>query len=221
MRIRLVEDEPELAAMLIAGLRALSYVVDHCRCPAEAVEATMTGEYRAVLLDRHLPDGDGLALLPVLATRSAPPVIVLTAMDDVPERVAGLDAGARDYLVKPFAFDELAARLCAILRPADMTQSTVRDGRLHYNFGTRALTVGDAALYLPRRELAILDALMRRASRVVMRESLEAQVYGFDDEISSNALEAHVSRLRKRLAEADAKVVVHAVRGVGYLLRAA
>jgi DNA-binding response OmpR family regulator len=224
MRILLIEDEPELAAATAARLVAEGFVVDHFGTLGEAIEAVMGADYRAVLLDRRLPDGDGLALLPVLRTRQmVPPVIVLTALDDVPDRVAGLDAGAEDYLIKPYAFEELTARLRVLLRRSanGSRLPSVAVGRLCYDLAAREPKVGETALALPRRELAILDALIRRAGRVVMRESLEAQVYGFDDEISSNALEAHVSRLRKRLAEAGAGVIVHGVRGVGYMLRAA
>ena len=226
MRILLVEDEPELAAMLSRRLSAEGFVVDHMASLGLAIEAVLSATYRFVLLDRRLPDGDGIALLPVIRTReNPPPVIVLTALNDIPARVAGLDAGAEDYLVKPFAFEELAARLRVLQRRqasdgrADMASIVV--GRLQYDAAAREARVGDQTLTLPRRELAILDSLMRRAGRVVMRESLEAQVYGFDDEISSNAIEAHISRLRKRLTEADARVVLHAVRGVGYMLRTA
>ena len=224
MRVLLVEDEPELGATLAARLQLEGFVVDHFGSLGEAIEAVMGADYRAVLLDRRLPDGDGLALLPVLRTRkSPPPVIVLTAMDDVPDRVAGLDAGAEDYLLKPFAYAELLARLRVLLRRsgsfAQVPQVTI--GRLEYDLSARDPRIEGTALVLPRRELAIVDTQMRRAGRVVMREHLEAQVYGFDDEISSNALEAHISRLRRRLADARAGVVLHGVRGVGYMLRAA
>lgn len=223
MRILLVEDEPELAAAMAARLASEGFVVDRFGTLGEAIEAVLGAEYRAVLLDRRLPDGDGLALLPVLRTRPQPaPAIILTALDDIPDRVAGLDAGAEDYLIKPFAFDELLARLRVVLRRpgTPVPKAQVSLGRLDYELASRDLRVGGSVLAVPRRELAILDALMRRAGRVVMREHLEAQVYGFEDEISSNALEAHVSRLRKRLGEAGAGVVLHGVRGVGYMLRA-
>lgn len=223
MRILLIEDEPELGAKLVARLGSEGFVVDHFGNLGDAIEAVMGAQYRAVLLDRRLPDGDGLSLLPVLKTRpSPPPVIVLTALDDVPDRVAGLDAGAEDYLIKPFAFAELLARLRVLLRRTDLGAQVpkVTVGRLSYDLAAREPSVDGSALALPRRELAILDALMRRAGRVVMREHLEAQVYGFDDEISSNALEAHISRLRKRLSEEGAGVILHGVRGVGYMVRA-
>jgi len=224
MRLLLVEDEPELARGTAARLVADGYVVDQAPTLGEAIAAVMGAPYRAVLLDRRLPDGDGLSLLPVLRTRpSPPPAILLTALDDVPDRVAGLDAGAEDYLIKPYAYEELAARLRVLMRraPDGGQVPAVELGRLRYDPAARELSVNGVALALPRRELAILDALMRRSGRVVMREHLDAQVYGYDDEISSNALEAHVSRLRRRLAEARAGVIVHGVRGVGYMVRAA
>ena len=224
MRILLVEDQPELGATLAERLKAEGYVVDLADSLGEAIEAVLGADYRLVLLDRRLPDGDGLSLLPVLRTRpTSPPAIVLTALDDVPDRVAGLDAGAEDYLIKPFALDELLARIRVLLRRSGAGSRTpsVVVGGLEYDLGSREARIDGLPLALPRRELAILDALARRAGRVVMREHLESQVYGYDDEISSNALEAHISRLRKRLSEAGAGVTLHGVRGIGYMLRAA
>jgi DNA-binding response OmpR family regulator len=224
VRVLLVEDDRELAAGLAARLAGDGYVADRVGSLGDAIEAVIGAPYRAVLLDRRLPDGDGLALLPVIRTRpSPPPVLVLTALDDVPDRVAGLEAGAEDYLVKPFAYEELRARLLTRLRrtPEEAPGAPVSVGRLSYDLRTREACIDETVLTLTRRELAILDALIRRAGRVVMREHLEAQVYGFEDDIQSNALEAHVSRLRKRLAEAGAGVLLHGVRGVGYMLRAA
>lgn len=224
MRILLVEDEPELGATLAARLRKDGFVVDLVASLGEAIEAVLGASYRLLLLDRRLPDGDGLSLLPVLRTRPLPPpAIVLTALDDVPDRVAGLDAGAEDYLIKPFAYDELLARIRVLLRRSSATAPapSVVVGCLEFDLAAREARVSGLPLNLPRRELAILDALARRAGRVVMREHLESQVYGYDDEISSNALEAHISRLRKRLAEAGARVTLHGVRGIGYMLRAA
>lgn len=223
MRILLVEDEPALALSIARRLKDEGFVADHFPSLREAVEALMSTQYRAVLLDRRLPDGDGLSLLPILRTRpSPPPAIVLTAMDDVPDRIAGLDAGAEDYLIKPFAFDELMARLRVLLRrdPAASLVPDVKLGDLEYALSTREARINGTTISIPRRELAILDVLMRRAGRVVRREHLEEQVYGYDDEISSNALETHVSRLRKRLIDAGAGVVLHGVRGIGYIMKA-
>jgi DNA-binding response OmpR family regulator len=164
-----------------------------------------------------------MSLLPVLrAHPPAPPVLLVTALDDVPDRVAGLEAGADDYLVKPFAFEELRARLLTRLRqpPTEARGVPVNVGRLRYDLSTREAWIGETMLVLPRRELALLDSLVRRAGRVVSREHLEGELYGFDDEFGPNALEAQVSRLRRRLVDGGAKVELHVVRGIGYVLRA-
>ncbi len=224
MRILLVEDEPELAAATAALLATNGFVVDRASSLGAAIESVMSATYRALLIDRRLPDGDGLSLLPVLRTRPvAAPAIILTAMDDVPDRIAGLDAGAEDYLIKPFAIEELLARLRVLLRrsPGPIASAAVRVGRLDYDLADRQVRIGGSAIVLPRRELALLDALVRRAGRVVLREHLENDVYGFDDEVQPNALEAVVSRLRRRLGDEGAAVVLHGVRGVGYMLRPA
>jgi DNA-binding response OmpR family regulator len=223
LRILLVEDDPDLGPPLALRLGREGFIVDHVRTLADATEAVLGASYRAVLLDRRLPDGDGMQLLRVLRTRApAPAVLLVTALDDVPDRVAGLEAGADDYLVKPFAFEELRARLFTRLRqtPAEAPSVPVELGRLRYELATREAWVGDQPLPVPRRELALLDTLVRRAGRVVSREHLEAALYGYDDEVQSNALEAQVSRLRRRLLDADAGVELHVARGIGYVLRA-
>lgn len=223
MRLLLVEDEPDLARALAALLARHGYLVDAVSSLGTAYEAVLANTYRAVLLDRRLPDGDGLSLLPMLKTRpGTPPALVLTALDDVPERVAGLDAGAEDYLVKPFAPEELLARLRAMLRrePGRSADPGLRIGRLAYSLDHRELSLDRRIIRLGRRETALLDLLARRLNRVVLREHLEQAVYGFDDMVGPNALEAHVSRLRRRLAEADAGVTIPVIRGVGYMLRA-
>lgn len=223
MRVLLVEDDRDLARGLAARLSSDGYVVDCVYCLGDAIEAVISAAYRAVLLDRRLPDGEGLSLLPVLATRQpTPPVLILSALDDAPERVAGIEAGADDYLIKPFSYEELRARLLTRIRraPGETASPPIRIGTLSYDLSTRDLRVNGVDLHLPRRELVLLDALVRRAGRVVQREHLEAKVYGIDDDIQSNALEAHVSRLRRRLAEAGADVRIHGLRGVGYMLKA-
>lgn len=223
MRILLVEDDPGLGPPLAARLRAEGFIVDHVSTLADAVEAVTGARYRAVLLDRRLPDGEGMDLLRLLRSRPpVPPVLLVTALDDVPDRVAGLEAGADDYLIKPFAFEELRARLLTRVRqaPVEAPSLPVVLGGLRYDLSTREAWIGQEALTLPRRELALLDTLVRRAGRVVSRAHLEAEVYGYDDEFQSNALEAQVSRLRRRLHEGGAGVELHVVRGIGYVLRA-
>jgi DNA-binding response OmpR family regulator len=216
-----VEDEPKMAAALAAALKNYDLVVDHFSTLADAEEAVTLNTYRAIVLDRQLPDGDGLTLIPKLRAKGlGVPVIVLTARGDLGDRVAGLDAGADDYLAKPFAVEELLARLRALLRrPADMASETITLGRICFDFGRREACVADKPLDLPRRELLVLETLLRRMGRTVARASLEEAVYSIDDEIQSNALDTHVSRLRRKLSESEAGVEIHAVRGIGYLLK--
>lgn len=195
--------------------------MDHAPTLAEAEEAISADVHAAVLLDRQLPDGDGLTLIPKLRARAdGVPIIVLTARGELADRVAGLDCGADDYLSKPFAVEELLARLRAVLRrPAGLHPDIMHAGRLAFDFGHREASIDGAPLELPRRELLVLEALVRRMGRTVLRSALEEVVYSFDDEIQSNALDTHVSRLRRKLSEADARVEIHGIRGVGYLLK--
>ncbi|WP_165191723.1 response regulator transcription factor [Caulobacter soli] len=223
MKVLLIEDELELASALCAALERHGLVVDHVGSLADAEEAAQSGDHDAVLLDRALPDGEGLGLIPILRLRRpGVPIIVLTARGEMSDRVAGLDLGADDYLAKPFAVEELLARVRAVRRrPVTMITEPVRLGRLQYDLTNDEAQVGDRRLDLPRRELRVLVTLMRRRGRTVLRSALEDAVYGFDDDIQSNTLDAHISRLRRKLVEASAGVEIHAIRGVGYLIRAA
>ena len=220
MRVLLVEDEPEMASALAAALRGHDMVVDRVATLDLAEEALTANTYNAILLDRQLPDGDGLTLIPKLRAKGLQtPVIVLTARGDLAERVAGLDSGADDYLGKPFAIAELLARLRAVLRrPSDLPIEILKLGRLAYDAAHRQASVAGVSLNLPRRELLVLETLLRRSGRTVARAALDEAVYGFDDEIQSNALDTHISRLRRKLSDADARVEIHAIRGIGYLI---
>jgi two-component system OmpR family response regulator len=145
---------------------------------------------------------------------------MLTAQGDLGDRVEGLDAGADDYLAKPFAIEELMARLRAVLRrPGVIETQKLRLGVLQLDLLNREAVVHERRLELPRRELLVLEALMRRAGRTVERGTLQEEVYGMDDEIQSNALDAHVSRLRRKLDDVAAGVEIHTIRGIGYLMR--
>jgi DNA-binding response OmpR family regulator len=147
------------------------------------------------------------------------PVLVLTARDAVEQRVAGLDSGADDYLIKPFAVTEVIARIKALLRrPEGALGATLRSGNIAFDTIGRDLRIGDSVLVLPRRESAILEHLMRRAGRVVPKAVLEEKLYGIDDELGSNAIPVHVHHLRRKLLDSGATVEIHTVRGVGYLL---
>jgi DNA-binding response OmpR family regulator len=221
MRVLLVEDHLEMVAALRAALTRHDMIVDHALNLSEAEVIAADGNYDVVVLDRQLPDGDGLSLIPKLrASGNVVPVLVLTARGDLADRVAGLDNGADDYLAKPFAFEELLARLRALLRrPAGMQSDIVRVGRISFDFTHREASIEGKALEMPRRELLVLEALVRRMGRMVQRASLMEAVFGLDDEVQPNALDSHISRLRRKLADADAGVTINGIRGVGYLLR--
>ncbi len=221
MRVLLVEDERDMAEAMTAALSRQDIVVDHVRTLELAEEACRSGVHDAVLLDRKLPDGDGLSLIPLLRReRDGVPVIVLSALGSPDQRIVGLDHGADDYLAKPFSVDELMARLRAVMRrPAQIGDNTVSVGKLLYNLTERQAYVAGNPLDLPRRELLALEVLVRRAGRTVARSALEEAVYGYDDEIASNTLDSHISRLRQKLA--PAAVEIHGIRGLGYLLKAA
>lgn len=223
MKILLVEDEAEFAATVRGALERERFVVDHADRLAVAREAVLSGSYDLILLDRTLPDGDGLSLVAEVRTRTPGiPIIVLSARGEVLDRVAGLDEGADDYLIKPFALDEMFARIRAVRRrPADLGAEEIRVGALVFDLANDDATVAGERLVLARRELRVLATLVKRRGRTVLRETLEQAVYGFDDDVQSNTLDSHISRLRRKLAEAGAGVEVHAIRGVGYLLRTA
>lgn len=222
MKILLVDDEIEFADTVRGALERERFIVDHADRLAVAREAALSGSYDLVLLDRTLPDGDGLSLVPVLrAANPGLPIIVLSARGDVVDRIAGLDEGADDYLIKPFALEEMFARIRAVRRrPADLGVEDIRVGALVFDVSNDEASVEGVRLVLARRELRVLATLLNRRGRTVLRESLEQAVYGFDDEVQSNTLDSHISRLRRKLTEAGAGVEVHAIRGVGYLIRA-
>jgi DNA-binding response OmpR family regulator len=220
VRLLVVEDEARIAEIVRAGLVRDGFAVDVVRLCADAREALATNPYDAAILDLGLPDGDGLKLLKELrAGRNAVPVLVLTARDAVEHRVAGLDAGADDYLIKPFAMAELVARTKALLRrPGGALGATLKAGNIAFDTIGRDVRIDQGVLLLPRREAAILEHLMRRVGRVVPKALLEEKLYGLDDELGSNAIPVHVHHLRRKLMDASATVEIHTVRGVGYLL---
>ncbi|KAF1016254.1 MAG: Swarming motility regulation protein RssB [Stenotrophomonas maltophilia] len=221
MHILLIEDEAELAATLRTALQRERYVVDLADSVSMAREAALCGLHDLVLLDRTLPGGDGLELIALLREHNpGVPVIVLSALGTLPDRAEGLDEGADDYLGKPFALEELFARIRAVRRrPSGLQAATIDVGRLVFDPVSGEASVDGERLELPRREIRVLGALARRLGRTVLRESIEMAVYGFEDGVHSNSLDSHVSRLRRKLADAGAGVEIHAIRGVGYLMR--
>ncbi|ARN19609.1 response regulator [Piscinibacter gummiphilus] len=222
MKILIVEDEPELAQAVAAAFRRDNAVVDCAESRLVAEHLVLSGSHDVVVLDRGLPDGDGLKLIEFMRDAGlAAPVLVLTAMGEVAERVKSLDCGADDYLAKPFSMDELTARVRALTRRPSLRSANVSTlGRLRYDHDRREATCGEALLVLTRRELLVLDTLLLHRGRTVLRDTLQQGVYGDAEDIRSNSLDAHVSRLRSKLQEADAQVEIHAIRGVGYLIKA-
>lgn len=220
MRLLLVEDNEELAALLRKGLAAEGFATDVVATAGEARDVLAITRFSAVVLDLGLPDEDGLSVLRALRDRhDATPVLVLTARGGVRDRVAGLRSGADDYLGKPFEFEELVARIQALLRrPGDVLGRLLRVGNVAFDTEARQAFVGDRPQALSAREVAVLEVLMRRSGRVVPKKLVEDQIFGLSGEGSTNAIEVYVHRLRKQLAEAGAAVQIHTIRGVGYLI---
>jgi DNA-binding response OmpR family regulator len=220
MRLLVIEDEVRLAEVLKSALARAGFVVDAVDTAADAREALALVAYDAAIIDLGLPDGDGLEVL-AAARRSGRtiPALVLTARDRVEDRVRGLDAGADDYLIKPFAMSELIARTKALLRrPGLALGTTLEAGNVVFDTVGRDVRIAGTNLQLPRQELAILEHLMRRLGRVVPKAVLEEKLYGIDEELASNAIPVHVHHLRRKLSETGATSEIHTVRGIGYLL---
>lgn len=217
MRVLIVEDDAPLGEALAAGLRQAGHVVDWFAEGAHADAAVSGSPYDAMVLDLGLPRGDGMHWLARWRGRGVTmPVLILTARDGLAQRVAGLDAGADDYLVKPVALDELAARLRALVRrSAGRAQSVWRHGDLEYDPAAKSVRWKGRVVELTARELALLEALLKQPQRVMSKAHLQEQLYDWSgQEPESNALEVHVHHLRRKLDPS----VVRTVRGVGYAL---
>src|ERR1700724_744164 len=220
MRLLLVEDNEELAQLLTQRLQAAGYETDVLTTAAEAQSAVTTTRYAAMVLDLGLPDGDGLSVLREIRRREDPlPVLVLTARGGLQDRVSGLRSGADDYLVKPFALEELVARLEAQLRRAGpLLGSSLHIANLEFDLRNRQASIDDQPQVLSSRETAVLELLMRTKGRVVSKKQVEDHIFGLSGEVASNAVEVYVHRLRKQLSDKGAKVQIHTIRGVGYLI---
>lgn len=220
MRLLVLEDEAILARSVKAGLERAGHVVDVVDTVANGVEALRTVDYDLLVLDRQVPDGDGIDLLDhARRARLFMPVIFLTARAGVDERISALDRGADDYLTKPFDTAELVARVAALLRrPRQLQATTLAIGNIVFDRVSRSATVEGCPLPIARREGMLLEQLVCRSGQVVTREVLDAKLFGFDDEASLNAIEASISRLRKALCLAGADRQIHTIRGIGYCL---
>ena len=216
MHVLLTEDDDLIASGIVAGLNAQGLTVDRVASAADTQALLQVARFDVLVLDLGLPDEDGLRLLQRLRQQGVDlPVLVLTARDAVTDRVAGLQAGADDYLLKPFDLRELGARLHTLQRrSAGRCVNVIEHGRLSYDPSTRETWLDSRPVELSRREQALLQALLNNRGRILSGEQLKDSVYGFGDEVESNALNVHIHHLRRKLGKDRIKTV----RGVGYRL---
>lgn len=224
MKLLVVEDEVKLAEYLRKGLSGEGFVVDVAHDGLEGLHLALEGEYAAIVLDRMLPGLDGMALLSALRSKKATPVLMLTAVGSVEDRVEGLKSGADDYLVKPFAFSELVARLRVITKrgsgvvdhPAEVTRLTLAD--LEVDLVRRKATRAGQSLILTAKEFTLLTLLLRRQGEVLSRATLAEQVWDMNFDSGTNVVEVAVRRLRTKLDVPFEKTLLHTERGMGYVL---
>lgn len=222
MRIMVVEDESKMAGLIRRVLTAERHVVDLAPDGLTAVALAERAAYDVIVLDRMLPDIDGLTVLRILRSKGVrTPVLLLTAIGSVEERIAGLDAGADDYLPKPFSFGELVARIRALgRRQAGAAESRLAAGDLELDELRHAVQVGDRSVDLSAREFALLGYLIRHAGQVVTRHQILDAVWGSEPDVYSNVVDLYIHYLRRKLRELDRAERLRTVRGVGYTLRA-
>lgn len=220
MRLLIAEDNRRLGHYLRTALSDRGFTVDLVETAGDAEAALFSVDYKALILDLGLPDADGVSLLKTMRTNNdMRPVLILTARDSTQMLVDTLNSGADDYLCKPFEMDELVARIRALLRrPGERKSVAMTEANLLLNTVEREVRVDGKVLEVPRREFYALELLLRRTGSVVSKATMENMLYAFGDEISSNAVEVVIHRLRKRLLDAHAQVAIHTIRGVGYML---
>jgi two-component system, OmpR family, response regulator QseB len=216
MRVLLVEDDAMIAQGLQTALRQGGFAVDWMRDGKSADNALQTSDFDVVLLDLGLPERDGLQVLRELRKRGdLTPVIIVTARDEIQNRVAGLDAGADDYIVKPFDLDEVMARMRSVLRrAAGRGDSSIQHGELKLDPVSHTVERGGIAVNVSAHEFAVLEALLQRPGAVLSRQQLEDRLYGWDTEIGSNAIEVYIHGLRRKLGSE----AIQTLRGVGYFI---
>jgi heavy metal response regulator len=219
MRALVVEDEPRVRSFLERGLREAAFAVDACGRGDDALRLALAHAHDVILLDLSLPGGSGLDVLAALrrAGRTTP-VLVLTARDGVEDRVRGLDAGADDYLTKPFAFAELLARVRALLRRGTAATSTMEVADLRIDLLARRVWRGEQAIELTPREFALLEYLARHAGQVVTRTAIAEHVWDMNFDSFSNVIDVYIRYLRRKVDEPFTTKLIHTRRGVGYVL---
>ena len=222
MRILLVEDEERIAAFIRKGLKEELYTVDVARDGSEALDIAGSGEYDLIILDLRLPVRDGISVCRELrAQGNTTPILMLTARDTIDDRVRGLDAGADDYLVKPFAFQELLARLRALARRPPVVQDlTLRMANLTLDTRTHQARRDAQLIELSAREYCLLELLMRQPGQVLTRTQIAEQIWGYDFDANSNVVDVYIRYLRRKVDDQFEPKLIQTVRGVGYKLEA-
>ena len=220
MRILLVEDEADAARFIRKGLQEQAYAVDVVTDGESALYETSVNSYDAIILDLTIPAPDGLEVCSQLRASGSPvPILMLTARDSVDEKIAGLDAGADDYLAKPFEFGELLARLRALVRRGGATIAPLlRVGKLEIETGSHRVSVGGNALTLTTKEYAVLEYLARNAGRIVTREEIAEHVWNQEFDPFTNLIEVYINRLRRHIERVSPTRLIQTIRGAGYML---
>ena len=221
MRLLLAEDERDLNRLITRKLTSAGYSVDSFFDGEEAIHVLSYTDYDGVILDIMMPKADGFAVLRALRERGkTTPVLFLTARDAIADRVRGLDSGANDYLVKPFAFEELLARIRAMTRLSfGASESVLTVGDLTLNLATQEVRRGDQPITLSAKEYALLEYLMHNQGIVLSREKIENHIWNLDYEGGTNVVDVYISYLRKKIDEGHKEKLIHTVRGRGYVLR--
>ena len=224
MRILVIEDDVDTAAYLVKGLKESGYIVDHAAEGKDGLFHAMSGTYDVLVVDRMLPGLDGLAIIQALrATGNKTPVLILSALSAVDDRVRGLRAGGDDYLTKPYAFSELLARIEVLMRRGGVTESVttkLRVADLEMDLLSRLVTRSGQELDLQPREFMLLEYLMRNAGHVVTRTMLLEHVWDYHFDPQTNVIDVHISRLRQKIDKNFPTSLLHTIRGAGYCLRA-
>jgi two-component system OmpR family response regulator len=221
MRLLLIEDDLEAAEYLAKGLREHGYTVEHCADARTGLDSAIAGGWDVVIADRQLPHGDGLAIIQALRERGdQTPVLILSALGTVDDRVHGLRAGGDDYLTKPFALSELLARIEALRRRASTASGArLRVGDLELDLLARRVTRGERSVDLTNKEFQLLEYLMRRPGQIVTRTMLLEGVWNLHFDPQTNIVDVHMSRLRNAIDKGYARPLLHTVRGAGYVLK--
>ena len=223
MKILLIEDDKESAKYLLKGLREQGHVVDHCDNGKDGMFLAASEKYDAMIIDRMVPEVDGITIIQTLrASGNETPIIILTALDKVEERVKGLKAGADDYLAKPYSFSELQARLETITRRKSGEKATTKltCGDLEVDLLARTVTRAGKAIDLQAREFSLLEYLMRNSGTVVTRTMLLEHVWDYNFDPQTNVIDVHISRLRQKIDKGFDKSLIQTLRGAGYRIAA-